>query len=63
MSRGPQRFTQKDLLKAMRTAQRAGGGWAVDILPNGTIRCVELVKAGINPQESTQFENREPWVF
>ena len=44
MSRRPLRFKEKDLLRVMRAAQKAGGGWGVDILADGTIR---LLPAGI----------------
>jgi hypothetical protein len=38
MSPRPARFTQVDLRRAIKTARDLGDDYAVDILPNGTIR-------------------------
>jgi hypothetical protein len=38
MSRRPARFTQADVNRAIRAAERAGISMAVEILPNGIIR-------------------------
>jgi hypothetical protein len=37
MSRGPARFTQADIVRAIRGARKAGGGDVV-VLPDGSIR-------------------------
>jgi len=39
--RGRSRFRQSDLLRAMKAAQKAGGG--VDFLPDGTIRYLAAI--------------------
>ena len=36
----PARFTVADLRRATKAAEQAGADWAVDILPDGTIRLV-----------------------
>lgn len=64
MSRTPLRFKEKDLLRVMRAAQKAGGGWGVDILTDGTIRllptCVfDAVKSSQVPPEERDLTN--PW--
>lgn len=39
MSRTPARCTQADIARAIRAVEQAGGdGWAVEVLPDGTIR-------------------------
>lgn len=37
MSRGPARFTQADVVRAIRAARKAGGGDVI-VLPDGSIR-------------------------
>jgi hypothetical protein len=37
MSRGPARFTQADVVRALRAARKAGGGDVI-VLPDGSIR-------------------------
>jgi hypothetical protein len=64
MSRAPLRFKEKDLLRAMRAAQKAGGGRGVDILTDGTIRhlpaCVfDVVKSSQAAPEERDLGN--PW--
>jgi hypothetical protein len=44
MSRRPARFTQADLDRALRAAEKAGPDVAVDILPDGTIRLTRVAK-------------------
>ena len=60
MSRRPALFRQSDLLRAMKVAQKSGA-WAVDILPNGTIRCVTAPnqdwKPDANPQKDSEWDN------
>ena len=43
MSRRPARFTVVDLRRAIEAAKAAGGDWAVEIDPDGTIRVVPTV--------------------
>lgn len=38
MSPRPARATQTEIQRAMRAAEQAGEGWAVEILVDGTIR-------------------------
>jgi hypothetical protein len=38
VTRRPARFTQADLDRALKAAEKAGADVAVDILPDGTIR-------------------------
>lgn len=56
MSRTPARCTQADIARALRAIAQAGGdGWAVEVLPDGTIRIGKVamrpphrVAAGVN---------------
>jgi hypothetical protein len=38
MSRRPARFTEADVHRALKAAERAGPDWRVEVLPDGTIR-------------------------
>lgn len=49
MSRTAARFTQADLARALRAAQKAGPDMAVDILPDGTIRLTRTPSNGPEP--------------
>lgn len=64
MSRAPLRFKENDLVRAMRATQKAGGGWGVEILADGTIRILptatfESGKACHTPHEEAHTAN--PW--
>jgi hypothetical protein len=56
MSRRPARFTREELRRAVETAKAAGDDWAVEILPNDTIRLrrAEKISGG-----SSQFDEEE----
>lgn len=49
MTRRPARFTQADLDRALKAAERAGPDVAVDILPDGTIRLSRTQKKDEEP--------------
>lgn len=49
MSRAATRFTQADVVRALKAAEKAGADVAVDILPDGTIRLTRTGKAGAPP--------------
>jgi hypothetical protein len=64
MSRAPLRFKEKDLLRAMRAAQKAGGAWGVDILTDGTIRLLPAcVFGGVKSSQGVPEERNtaNPW--
>jgi hypothetical protein len=64
MSRAPLRFKEKDLLRVMRAAQKAGGGWGVDILTDGTIRLQPTCVFGVVKPSQDAREERDtanPW--
>ena len=58
MSRTPARCTQADIARALRAVAQAGGdGWAVDVLPDGTIRIGKMA----TPQgQRTNIEAHQP---
>ncbi len=56
MSRTPARFTQADVVRAIRAAQQTGAG-GVDIRPDGTIS-VNLSPTSASPAEPTLDEER-----
>lgn len=47
MSRRAARCTQADIARAIRAASQTGGGMAVEVLPDGTIR---IAPAPASPQ-------------
>lgn len=59
MSRRPFRFKETELLRAMRAAQKAGPNWAVDILPDGTIRMAPARNEALSPAPNPEEVN--PW--
>jgi len=64
MSRAPLRFKEKDLLRTLRAAQKAGGGWGVDILTDGTIRLLPACVFGAVKSSQDMPEERDtanPW--
>lgn len=56
MSRRPARFTQADFFRAVRAVQRAGGGMAVEALPDGTIRAVPAPERAAEPPKDPAFD-------
>ncbi len=44
MSRRPARCTQADIRRAIEASEKAGANMAVEILPDGTIRLVPVIK-------------------
>jgi hypothetical protein len=48
MSRGPVRFTQADVVRAIKAARKAGGGDVV-VLPDGSI-CITSEPATVAPR-------------
>jgi hypothetical protein len=56
MSRRPARFTQADFFRAVRAVQRAGGGMAVEVLPDGTIRAVPASDLAVPPSKDASFD-------
>lgn len=61
MSRRPARFTQADIARAIRAADAAGSGRAVNVLPDGTI-CISPQGQGRN-QDSPPVEPDKPMVL
>jgi hypothetical protein len=56
MSRGPARFTQADVTRAIRAARKAGGGDVV-VLPDGSIR-IASEPATVAPRISMTEDER-----
>jgi hypothetical protein len=56
MSRRPARFTQADFFRAVRAVQRAGGGMAVEALPDGTIRAVPAADLPASQPKDPAFD-------
>jgi hypothetical protein len=59
VSRGPLRFKECDLRRAIRAAGKEGGGMTVDILPSGVIRLVPVSAGGLQNQGKDGEAN--PW--
>lgn len=59
MSRGPHRFKQNDVERAIRAARAAKTPMAVDILPNGTIRLLPTQPLALNDPSDSEGDN--PW--
>lgn len=57
MSRRPARFTEADIRRALKAAERFDVPMAVEIKPDGTIRIVPV--DGKRPEEERVGENRE----
>lgn len=53
MSRRPARCTEADLKRAIKAAQAVGKDWAVEVLPDGTIRLMPFQGQGVNKQVSS----------
>lgn len=58
MSRRPARFTQADIYRAARAAQRAG--MAVEAMPDGRIRLVPVDDVGPAPESTVEIELPRP---
>jgi hypothetical protein len=56
MSRGPARFTQADVIRAIRAARKAGGGDVI-VLPDGSIR-ITKEPAPVAPRASMTEDER-----
>ena len=54
MSRRPARFTQADVVRAIKAAEQAAKPMAIDILPDGTIRLTPA--AGVSSRDLIQDE-------
>ena len=55
MSRAHARFTQAEITRALKAAEKLGPDVAVDILPDGTIR---LTRGGPKPAEPPPEDRR-----
>lgn len=52
MSRRPPRFTMTDVARAIRAAEQAEKGWAVEIALDGTIRLIRAETIAASPRNS-----------
>jgi hypothetical protein len=62
LSKGPHRFKQLDVERAIRAARKQKG-LAVKICPDGSILLVELPTGGVVPHTAESVGDRPPLVF
>ena len=56
MPRGPSRFTQSDIAKALKAIKQSGASMAVEIALDGTIRIVPVEMSRANAREAGEAE-------